>query len=81
MDLRLDLGFLYALVEFFTQTDVPNGQQVETFCLKMNRFLICNYSTCILKQNQQEQVYKAQKLDVLCPWYWLSVVPGTNMKI
>uniref|UniRef100_A0A8C3CU88 Vacuolar protein sorting 13 homolog A n=1 Tax=Cairina moschata TaxID=8855 RepID=A0A8C3CU88_CAIMO len=24
MDLRLDLGFLYALVEFFTQTDVPN---------------------------------------------------------
>uniref|UniRef100_A0A8C3CVA6 Vacuolar protein sorting 13 homolog A n=1 Tax=Cairina moschata TaxID=8855 RepID=A0A8C3CVA6_CAIMO len=27
MDLRLDLGFLYALVEFFTQTDVPNGQQ------------------------------------------------------
>uniref|UniRef100_A0A8C3CU79 Vacuolar protein sorting 13 homolog A n=1 Tax=Cairina moschata TaxID=8855 RepID=A0A8C3CU79_CAIMO len=57
MDLRLDLGFLYALVEFFTQTDVPNGQQVETFCLKMNRFLICNYSTCILKQNLQEQLH------------------------
>uniref|UniRef100_A0A8B9CKS9 Vacuolar protein sorting 13 homolog A n=1 Tax=Anser brachyrhynchus TaxID=132585 RepID=A0A8B9CKS9_9AVES len=31
MDLRLDLGFLYALVEFFTQTDVPNGQQLELF--------------------------------------------------
>lgn len=46
MDLRLDLGFLYALVEFFTQTDVPSDQEVETFCyLKINRFLfICNYS-------------------------------------
>lgn len=33
MDLRLDLGFLYALVEFFTQTDVPSDQEVETFLL------------------------------------------------
>ncbi|XP_031458242.1 vacuolar protein sorting-associated protein 13A [Phasianus colchicus] len=31
MDLRLDLGFLNALVEFFTQTDVPNVQQLELF--------------------------------------------------
>lgn len=39
MDLRLDLGFLYALVEFFTQADVLSDQEVETFCcLKMNRF-------------------------------------------
>uniref|UniRef100_A0A8C3K817 Vacuolar protein sorting 13 homolog A n=1 Tax=Calidris pygmaea TaxID=425635 RepID=A0A8C3K817_9CHAR len=29
MDLRLDLGFLYALVEFFTQTEVPSDQEVE----------------------------------------------------
>ncbi|KAM6110029.1 LOW QUALITY PROTEIN: intermembrane lipid transfer protein VPS13A [Phoenicopterus ruber ruber] len=31
MDLRLDLGFLYALVEFFTQTDVPSDQELELF--------------------------------------------------
>ncbi|KAM6329243.1 intermembrane lipid transfer protein VPS13A isoform 1-T1 [Alca torda] len=31
MDLRLDLGFLYALVEFFTQTEVPSDQELELF--------------------------------------------------
>uniref|UniRef100_A0A8V5GFH9 Uncharacterized protein n=1 Tax=Melopsittacus undulatus TaxID=13146 RepID=A0A8V5GFH9_MELUD len=31
MDLRLDLGFLYALVEFFTRTDVLSDQQLELF--------------------------------------------------
>uniref|UniRef100_A0A8V0YK99 Vacuolar protein sorting 13 homolog A n=1 Tax=Gallus gallus TaxID=9031 RepID=A0A8V0YK99_CHICK len=31
MDLRLDLGFLNALVEFFTQADIPNVQQLELF--------------------------------------------------
>ncbi|XP_062455224.1 intermembrane lipid transfer protein VPS13A isoform X2 [Rhea pennata] len=31
MDLRIDLGFLYALVEFFTQTDVPSDQELELF--------------------------------------------------
>ncbi|NXA51596.1 VP13A protein, partial [Nothocercus julius] len=31
MDLRLDLGFLYALVEFFTQTDVRSDQELELF--------------------------------------------------
>uniref|UniRef100_A0A8D0FQL4 Vacuolar protein sorting 13 homolog A n=1 Tax=Strix occidentalis caurina TaxID=311401 RepID=A0A8D0FQL4_STROC len=31
MDLRLDLGFLYALVEFFTQTDLPSDQELELF--------------------------------------------------
>uniref|UniRef100_A0A8C3R984 Vacuolar protein sorting 13 homolog A n=1 Tax=Cyanoderma ruficeps TaxID=181631 RepID=A0A8C3R984_9PASS len=31
MDLRLDLGFLYAVVEFFTQTDVPSDQELELF--------------------------------------------------
>uniref|UniRef100_A0A8C3VHC8 Vacuolar protein sorting 13 homolog A n=1 Tax=Catharus ustulatus TaxID=91951 RepID=A0A8C3VHC8_CATUS len=28
MDLRLDLGFLYAIGEFFAQTDVPSDQEV-----------------------------------------------------
>lgn len=38
MDLKLDLGFLYAVVEFFTQSDVPSDQEVEAFCcLKINR--------------------------------------------
>lgn len=47
MDLRLDLGFLNALVEFFTQTDVPNVQQVESFCcLQMSRYKISSHSTC-----------------------------------
>uniref|UniRef100_A0A8B9IXR0 Vacuolar protein sorting 13 homolog A n=1 Tax=Amazona collaria TaxID=241587 RepID=A0A8B9IXR0_9PSIT len=31
MDLRLDLGFLYALVEFFTHTDVLSDQELELF--------------------------------------------------
>uniref|UniRef100_A0A8C3E655 Vacuolar protein sorting 13 homolog A n=1 Tax=Corvus moneduloides TaxID=1196302 RepID=A0A8C3E655_CORMO len=31
MDLRLDLGFLYAVVEFFTQSDVPSDQELELF--------------------------------------------------
>uniref|UniRef100_A0A663N333 Vacuolar protein sorting 13 homolog A n=1 Tax=Athene cunicularia TaxID=194338 RepID=A0A663N333_ATHCN len=31
MDLRIDLGFLYALVEFFTQTDLPSDQELELF--------------------------------------------------
>uniref|UniRef100_A0A8C0FP74 Vacuolar protein sorting 13 homolog A n=1 Tax=Bubo bubo TaxID=30461 RepID=A0A8C0FP74_BUBBB len=31
MDLRLDLGFLYALVEFFTQTELPSDQELELF--------------------------------------------------
>uniref|UniRef100_A0A8B9SDI8 Vacuolar protein sorting-associated protein 13A n=1 Tax=Apteryx owenii TaxID=8824 RepID=A0A8B9SDI8_APTOW len=31
MDLRIDLGFLYAVVEFFTQTDVPSDQELELF--------------------------------------------------
>ncbi|NWV17170.1 VP13A protein, partial [Origma solitaria] len=31
MDLRLDLGFLYALAEFFTQTDVPSDQELQLF--------------------------------------------------
>ncbi|NXY44196.1 VP13A protein, partial [Ceuthmochares aereus] len=31
MDLRLDLGFLYALAEFFTQADVPSDQELELF--------------------------------------------------
>lgn len=39
MDLRLDLGFLNAVGEFFTQTDVPSDQEVETFCcLKISVF-------------------------------------------
>lgn len=48
MDLRLDLGFLYALVEFFTRTDVLNDQEVETFCC-LKIFKVCNSETCILK--------------------------------
>ncbi|NXF21353.1 VP13A protein, partial [Rhodinocichla rosea] len=31
MDLRLDLGFLYAVGEFFTQTDVPSDQELQLF--------------------------------------------------
>ncbi|XP_057221542.1 intermembrane lipid transfer protein VPS13A isoform X2 [Malurus melanocephalus] len=31
MDLRLDLGFLYAVVEFFTHTDVPSDQELQLF--------------------------------------------------
>uniref|UniRef100_A0A8C0H6C7 Vacuolar protein sorting 13 homolog A n=1 Tax=Chelonoidis abingdonii TaxID=106734 RepID=A0A8C0H6C7_CHEAB len=31
MDLKLDLGFLYALVELFTQVEVPKDQEVELF--------------------------------------------------
>ncbi|NXU72099.1 VP13A protein, partial [Oreotrochilus melanogaster] len=31
MDLRLDLGFLYAVTEFFTQTDVPSDKELELF--------------------------------------------------
>ncbi|XP_067424979.1 intermembrane lipid transfer protein VPS13A isoform X2 [Emydura macquarii macquarii] len=31
MDLKLDLGFLYALAELFTQADVPKDQEVELF--------------------------------------------------
>ncbi|NXU47151.1 VP13A protein, partial [Turnix velox] len=31
MDLRLDLGFLYAVVEFFTQTEWPSDQELELF--------------------------------------------------
>uniref|UniRef100_A0A8C3I2N0 Vacuolar protein sorting 13 homolog A n=1 Tax=Chrysemys picta bellii TaxID=8478 RepID=A0A8C3I2N0_CHRPI len=31
MDLKLDLGFLYALAELFTQAEVPKDQEVELF--------------------------------------------------
>uniref|UniRef100_A0A803VEQ0 Vacuolar protein sorting 13 homolog A n=1 Tax=Ficedula albicollis TaxID=59894 RepID=A0A803VEQ0_FICAL len=31
MDLRLDLGFLYAIGEFFAQTDVPSDQELQHF--------------------------------------------------
>ncbi|NWV03346.1 VP13A protein, partial [Ptilonorhynchus violaceus] len=31
MDLRLDLGFLYAVFEFFTQADVPSDQELQLF--------------------------------------------------
>ncbi|KAF4804806.1 vacuolar protein sorting 13 A [Turdus rufiventris] len=31
MDLRLDLGFLYAIGEFFAQTDVPSDQELQRF--------------------------------------------------
>ncbi|KAI1239929.1 hypothetical protein IHE44_0011368 [Lamprotornis superbus] len=31
MDLRLDLGFLYAVGEFFAQTDVPSDQELQLF--------------------------------------------------